>query len=366
MKTAKIEQLNEGDVLAKPIIDSYGRVLLQKGVVFTERIIRRLADFQFKFVYIHDDMTDDIIPYELLDDQMRIETIQQIRNSFNVLNESQPNDYYVIEKTLKDVQKKVNEINEVIQGHDEMLSIMSDLFLYDDYLYMHSLNVTVYTLALANELDFSNSKIEQIGIGALLHDLGKTKIPKSILNKPNQLTDLEFDVIKEHTIYGYDLIKSATSLTEEVKYCVVQHHERLNGSGYPYGLKGQNIHPYAQILAVTDVFDAVTSNRVYRPGILPHEGLEVLYSGSGEFFQPEYVDLFRKNISIYPNGTYVELSTGEKGIVAKQNKHLPDRPTIRIVESREGSLHKSAVYEIDLATRMDVLITNSNIRTVPV
>ena len=363
MKTAKIQDLNEGDILARPITDSYGRVLLQKGVKFTNRIIQRLADFQFKYVYVQDELTEDIYPQDRLDDQIRFETIHYIRESFRAFNEQPTNlkrNQYILEKSLKEVQKKVGEINEIIQDNEEILSIMSDLFLYDDYVYMHSLNVTVYSLALANELNYPKHKIEQIGIGALLHDLGKTQVPKSILNKPGKLTDLEFSIIKEHTIYGYDLLKHA-NLPNEVKYCVVQHHERLNGSGYPYGLVGPNIHPYAQILAVTDVFDAVTTNRVYRPGLLPHEGLEILYSGSGELFLPEYVDLFRRNISIYPNGAEVELSNGAKGIICEQNKHLPDRPKVRILENEEGKLHKSQVYEINLATTLDVMITQCNV-----
>lgn len=161
MKTAKIQDLNEGDILARPITDSYGRVLLQKGVKFTNRIIQRLADFQFKYVYVQDELTEDIYPQDLLDDQIRFETIHYIRESFRAFNEQPTNlkrNQYILEKSLKEVQKKVGEINEIIQDNEEILSIMSDLFLYDDYVYMHSLNVTVYSLALANELNYRSIK----------------------------------------------------------------------------------------------------------------------------------------------------------------------------------------------------------------
>ncbi|RPF50339.1 HD-GYP domain-containing protein [Aquisalibacillus elongatus] len=361
MKAVRLEYLRPGDQLAHPIIDSYGRVLLQKEVIFTEKLIKRLSDLDFKYVYIEDELSDDIIPQNIIDEELRIEAISNIRNTFKVFHQykKKKHQQYMLEQSVNTVQQTVNDIIGVVDQHDEILSIMSDIFMFDDYLYNHSVNVTVYTLVLAKELNYSSRQIEEIGIGAMLHDIGKVKVPKSIIDKPGKLTDMEFEVVKEHTTYGYEILKQFKGIPSVVANCAYQHHERLDGSGYPLGLKGPNIHEYAKIMAVSDVFDAVTSNRVYRNAFLPHEGLEILYSGSGTQYSQEYINLFRKHISIYPNGAYVTLSDGRSGIIASQTK-IPDRPIVRILDEGEQPISKSEVYDLDLSQKPDVVITDCN------
>ncbi|TFB24270.1 HD-GYP domain-containing protein [Filobacillus milosensis] len=361
MKAVNIDALRPGDQLAKPIIDSYGRILLQKEVIFTERLIRRLKDFDFLYVFIEDTLSEDIVPQNLIDQELRIEAISKIRQTFKVFDEFNKNKHqqYVLEKSINDIQGTVGEIIDVVNGHEEIISIMSDIFMFDDYLYNHSVNVTVYTLVLAKELGFTNRQTEEIGIGSMLHDIGKMKVPKNIINKPGKLTNIEFEVVKEHTTYGYETLKQFKHLPPNVAYCAYQHHERLDGSGYPLGLREPNIHEYAKIMAVSDVFDAVTSNRVYRNAFLPHEGLEILYSGSDSQFSQKYIELFRKHISIYPNGAYVELSDGRRGIIVKQTS-LPDRPIIRVLEEEDHEIHVSQIYELDLSKSLSVVITDCN------
>ncbi|GEL77871.1 HD-GYP domain-containing protein [Tenuibacillus multivorans] len=361
MKAVDVKALQPGNQLAKPIIDSYGRVLLQKDVIFTERLIRRLKEFDFKYVFIEDAYSENIEPQSIIDEELRIETISKIRKTFKTFDQfdATSQNQYVLERSIDDIKDTVHEIANTINHHDEILSIMSDIFMFDDYLYNHSINVTVYTLVLAKELQFSDKEIEEIGIGAMLHDIGKIKVPKSIINKPDQLSDIEFDVVKEHTTYGYEMLKKFSNIPSIVAFCAYQHHERLDGSGYPLGLKEANIHEYAKIMAVSDVFDAVTSNRVYRNAFLPHEGLEILYSGSDSLFSKKYIELFRKHVSIYPNGSYVELNDGRRGIIAKQSK-IPDRPIIRILEEEKLRLTLSELYEVDLSEHSTIMITKCN------
>ena len=118
-----------------------------------------------------------------------------------------------------------------------------------------------------------------IGLGSMLHDIGKIAVSKEILLKPGKLTEEEFQVIKTHTTEGFEMLRNSYSVPLLVAHCAFQHHERLDGSGYPRGIKSKDIHDYAKVIAVADVFDAVTSNRVYRSAMLPHEGLEMLYAG---------------------------------------------------------------------------------------
>ena len=141
-----------------------------------------------------------------------------------------------------------------------------------------------------------------------------------------------------------------------VAHCAFQHHERLDGSGYPRGLKGDEIHPYAKIIAVADVFDALTSNRVYRDAMLPHEALEILYAGSGTLFDANVIQAFRRSVAIYPNGMVVVLSDGRRGIVEKQNKGLTHRPFLRIIAEKGEELAQP--YSLDLSVNLDVVITD--------
>ena len=140
-----------------------------------------------------------------------------------------------------------------------------------------------------------------------------------------------------------------------IAHCAYQHHERLDGSGYPRGIKGEDIHPFAKIIAVADVFDAMTSNRVYRKAMLPHQALEVLYAGSGTLFDANVIEAFRSSVAMYPNGMVVELNDGRKGIVTDQNKGVTDRPVIRIIE--EYGQEIQTPYAMDLSTELDKVIT---------
>src|SRR5699024_4018570 len=140
-----------------------------------------------------------------------------------------------------------------------------------------------------------------------------------------------------------------------IAHCAYQHHERLDGSGYPRGLVGSEIHKYAKVIAIADVFDAMTSNRDYRAALLPHEALETLYACAVTKFDKQMVVVFRKSIAIYPNGLSVKLSDGRVGVVVKQNKHLNERPVIRILKENNEKL--ISPYDINLAAEVNIMIT---------
>ena len=162
------------------------------------------------------------------------------------------------------------------------MSILSDVCVHDTYIFTHSLNVALYSLAVGMELKLPRNQLEDIGLGALMHDIGKVSMPKEILLKPGKLTDEEFTIIKIHsTEEGFDLLRNTHTVPLLVAHCAFQHHESLDGSGYPRGIKEKDIHHYAKIIAVADVFDAVTSAMgITGSAMLPHEGLGIILCGS--------------------------------------------------------------------------------------
>jgi putative nucleotidyltransferase with HDIG domain len=233
--------------------------------------------------------------------------------------------------------------------------LLADVYAYDHYIFTHSLNVTMYTLAIGMKLNLPEKDLEILGLGAILHDVGKMKIPEQILLKPDRLSQEEYEEIKKHAEEGFQILRKIPTVSLVVAHCAYQHHERLDGSGYPRGIKDKEIHFFGKIIAVADVFDAVTSNRVYRKALLPHEGLEILYSGSGTLFDQKIIEAFRQAVAVYPSGITVELNDGRKGIVSQQNVGLSDRPIIRILE--EKGIEVNCPYELDLKNELDILIT---------
>jgi HD-GYP domain-containing protein (c-di-GMP phosphodiesterase class II) len=344
-----------GTKLAKAIYNESGKVLVNKGVRLEGRILNRLIQLGITYIYIDDWQTADIVFQEPLSDPLKREAMTTIVTAFKKI-QSEPfsEKTFVLEKSVKQFQRIIRYMISELNEKPELMSILSDVCAHDSYIFTHSLNVTLYSLAVGIELKLPPQKLETIGLGALMHDIGKVAIPRDILLKPGKLTEEEYLIVKQHSIEGFELLRHVPTIPLLVSHCAYQHHERLDGSGYPRGIKGKEIHDYAQIVAVADVFDAVTSNRVYRTARLPHEGLELLYSGAEEKFQMKLVKAFQRSVAIYPIGITVELNDGRKGVVAEQNVGLSDRPVVRILEESGQAVNP---YELNLEKELTVIVT---------
>ncbi|MFS0780307.1 HD-GYP domain-containing protein [Bacillus sp. 1P06AnD] len=358
MRLISTEYVKSGQVLGKTIYNDSRHALLQEGVVLTERMIIRLKELGIPFVYIDDNLTAGIQPRNTVSDKVRSESIRTIEKVFQEVGAQNTNlnSSFVIEKAAKKLNAIISNVLTEIKQNTNLLTILSDMYIHDSYIFIHSFNVTLYSLAIGLQLKLNQKQLETLGLGAILHDVGKTKIPADILLKPGRLTEDEYEEIKKHAEHGFQMLKEAGTVSLLVAHCAFQHHERLNGSGYPRGLMGTDIHDYGKIIAVADVFDAVTSNRVYRKAMLPHEGLEILYSGSGTMFDQEIVEAFRRAVAIYPVGLTVVLNDGRVGVVCKQNTGISDRPVVRIIEENHHPVGEP--YEIDLLKKMDLVIVD--------
>lgn len=346
MRMVSTNSLSAGTKLAKPIYNDNGQVLIQDGIPLTDRVINRLIDIGITFVYIEDELTKDIEINNIISDKVKYDSLKTIKEEFiHISDELRLKKSFNGDHLSKNFSKIIYSILEEIKENSDALSVLSDSYIYDSYIFTHSLNVTVYTLGLAMKLNFTEKKLLEIGLGAILHDVGKLAIPKEILNKPSALTDEEYEMMKTHAKEGFDLLKNLPNISLLTAHCALQHHERINGSGYPQKLIGEKIHPYAKIIGICDVFDAVTSNRVYRKAMLPHEGLELLYSGVGTLYDQEIIEAFKTTIAIYPEGLTVGLSDGRTGIVVRQNKAFPTRPIVRIIADKGNPLQP---FDIDL------------------
>lgn len=356
MKLCSTKSVMPGQILAQSIYNDAGAVLLAKGVTLTERMLIRLSEQGVTYIYTEDEFSDEIERTPVISDRLREKATKTIIDTFeDIRNEGGSRHSFVLENRNNDLQYIVEEIMGEIKLNNRSLSLLSDIFITDDHIFQHSLHVAIYAITMAVQLGYPAKEITEIGVAALLHDLGKIFIDPAILNKPGRLSDAEMDTVKQHTTIGFELLRKQPGIPGPVALCALQHHERLDGSGYPIGIKNNEIHPYAKIIGIADVFDAVTSNRVYRDALLPHEGLEIIYAGAMTQFDKELVEAFKKSISVYPEGLTVELSDYRKGIVVRQNEQLCERPILKIL-SVDGE--DVEAYELDLGKVLDVTVTS--------
>ena len=347
MRLISINVLKEGMVVGRTIWNEAGHPLLQKDVVVSKRMLERLRELNIQYLYIDDQISNGIEVEETVSPAKRNKAVKNITETFNAVKKVKSEQAsYVLDQQSKVIGSLVDDLLNSIMDNKEILTVLTDAYLYDEYLYQHSFQVTLYSIAIAKELGYSYEDVRLIGIGALLHDIGKLLIPAEILLKPGRLTIEEYEEMKQHTRYGFDLLRNLHSVSLLIAHCAFQHHERNDGSGYPRGLVDFEIHPFAKIIGVADVFDAVTSNRVYREKMLPSQGIAIIEAGRGTMYDARVVDALKQSVVHYPNGSIVLLSDQRRGIISKQNITDSSRPWIRIFEENDSML--SATYEMSL------------------
>ncbi|WP_249435757.1 HD-GYP domain-containing protein [Paenibacillus sp. Marseille-Q4541] len=354
MRLVSITMLEPGMKLGKRIYNEEGIVLLGEQIELTSHLIKRLSQLGISYVYIHDPGTEDIEFPELLREETRIRALKEIKKQFSILSGGKmKNQYPYLGKVFTDVMEMILED---ISSHSDVMIMMSGMHTMDHALYDHSLNVCIYSLILAKALGYEQSKLMELGLGALLHDIGKTQIPSHILQKPGKLSQEEYEIVKNHTLYGFRLLKDEPGIPLLSAHCALQHHERLDGQGYPQGLRGHEIHEYGKLLALTDSYDAMTTNRVYQNALLPHQAVEMLFAGTGTLYDQRILEVFRDYVAIYPVGLTVQLTTGDTAVVVRIHREAPHRPVVRIIKDQEGR-KLDAPYDLDLLHQLSVMIT---------
>ena len=249
---------------------------------------------------------------------------------------------------LEQVDPIVEQMTRSIFRNKDALLSLCRIKQKDDYTFLHSVSIGALLISFARALDFDRSVIQLLGVGGMLHDIGKMKVPDEILNKPGKLTDQEFDTMKSHVVHSRDILSQTPGIAQISLDVAAQHHERFDGTGYPLGLKGPEMSIYGQMASIVDVYDAITSDRCYHKGMEPTVALRKLFEWSKFHFNPELVHAFVRTIGIYPVGTLVMLESGKIGIVVEQHENNLAQPLVRIVfNARKG--YYLAPEDIDLS-----------------
>ncbi len=317
MRFIPVKMLKPGMKTGRSIIGRKKEFMLASGSILTAEYISRLQKGGYLGAYILDEFTEGISMESIITD----ETMQ---NGIEA----------VAQRNIQDIMKVSATIVEEIRSAQNVRLDLYDLRSYDDYTYHHSVSVAVYAVIVGQEMGYTGVDLEYLATAGLCHDLGKSKIPLDVLNKPARLTDEEFDLIKTHPRMGYEMVYHNPNIPVSVRQAVLCHHENENGSGYPAGLTGDKIHPFAKIIHAVDVYDALTSRRVYKEPNTPSEAMEYLMGGCETLFDRDVVAVMLDAIPSYPPGMEVKLSDGSSGIVME---HTADvlRPKVKLYDSSE-------------------------------
>ncbi|MHB8125790.1 MAG: HD-GYP domain-containing protein [Desulfitobacteriaceae bacterium] len=341
MRLVSVSYLEEGVVLARPVINSAGQILLQTGIKLTSLYIERLKHYGFDVVFIHDDRLEDVEVRSAISASTREVAYNTVHKISEYIISGKDN--FIKMDHVRNIILKM--IDDLLYNYD-ILGNLTEIRGYDDYTFHHSVNTTILSLIMGIGRNYKENQLMELGMGVLMHDVGKVKVSEKILNKLAPLTAEEFEEIKKHTTHGYEILRQNHDIHLLSAHVAFQHQEKWNGSGYPRGLKGKEIHEYARIAAIADVYEALTSKRVYRGPMEPYQAYEYILSNSGTHFDPEVLNIFAKNIAVYPNGSGVVLSNGQRGNVVKQNTAFPSRPYIRVFYDLEQPLNLPVDYNL--------------------
>lgn len=381
MKKIPIQKLKTGmfvEELDRPWIDT--PFFFHKKLIKSQDQIDKLISHGIQHVMINTDRGDDSEDKSVLDKNEKLHLSATPKESPETSGKSEYSDPVRLEEELprakeikgnvtnvvksifsdarmgkaievKAVKEQVGDLVDSVLRNRDALLCLTNLKDYDDYTFLHCVNIGILAVSFGRHLGMTKRQLENIGFGGILHDIGKTMIPESILNKPGKYTEAEYEIMKRHVSLGGEILRKHDNIPEEAMLVAIQHHERYNGTGYPNRLFGNKISLEGQIASISDVYDALTYERVYHKASSCHATVKRLYEWGDTLFDRELIERFVQCIGIYPFNSFVELNTGQCGIVVSVNHHNLLRPQVRIIlDSNKKPQYPSL---IDLAVEKD-------------
>lgn len=339
MRRVGLEFLQGNELLARAIFDEEGRVLLREGVNLKIAFIRKLQDLGITYVYINDEISQDIEINDVVSEQTRQEckktvaaTMQQFIRRGDI--------------SLQGIITSAQRVIEDILSQKELMVNLMDIRSKEDVLFSHSVNVCILAVMTGVNMGYNMVHLRELAVGALLHDLGMMQIMKKPIPGTEKL-EVDKERYREHPKLGYDSLNKQ-SISSFAKVIALTHHEQCDGTGFPFGLKIGEIHEMVRIVSICNAFDNIVHGNKEVYDVPAYHAIEFL-EASTNIFDANIVQKFVANVSMYPSGSRVKLSSGEMGIVVKQNKGFSSRPVVRI--SGDGKKN-----DIDLSSKLTVFI----------
>lgn len=331
MATVPVSQLKSGEKILDNVQTKRGNVLFYKGKVITDKDIEILRAFLIPTVSIESKSNEQenkesspveepvrsVPPFYTEYEKM----LALLRKVFTSVSGQNP--------PILEIRTQLETLIQHID-HYRILTFEPKVFQLQDYIYHNSIMVSLTSYCLAKWSGLPSKDLMPVALGGLLHDIGNAKVDQAILSKPNKLTADEIEEMKQHTVIGYNLLKNVTAINEGVKLCALQHHEREDGSGYPSGIKGDKIHQYSKIVAIADIFHAMTSARYHKKAVSRYLVLDQLFNESFGKLEPALVQIFIQKVTEFHNGVLVKLNDNRIGEIVFTDRTHPTRPWINI------------------------------------
>lgn len=345
MRIVPTEMIPENAILADSLYTLDGRILLKEGAKLTKNLISKINANSIFTVYIYDEHSDVEIN-KLVDPHLRHQGMMLIKDIFdaagnrNTQNEWMPKSIF---KYMDGLTKLTDDIlYDLNSARDAQLEYI-DIKNVDNYLYSSALNTAILSVLIGWDVGLNQDMIKHLFIGAVFHDIGMALLDPEVTYKREALTNDEKIQVLMHSKKGHAYLKEHAFLSAYVKAITLQHHEHLDGSGYPNRISGAEIHKLAQIVGIADIYDAMTSDRPYRRALAPAEAIEYIMGAAGRYYDMDLVNIFVRKINPYPTGSLVELNDGRTAVVDSVPKGFPLRPDVRIISGMPGNYTYEAV-----------------------
>lgn len=336
-------------VIDQAIVDRTGRILIARKTVLDDFLIEALRKIGIGAIYVREGEEDPEVEGDIevapevqqAIEKLKVQDRAKVTLSESVKKRVTEGIKYLYSDTsapnlVSTAANVTGSLVSSIMENDAVALNIDVLKVSDEYTFKHSVDVATMAMLIAKKLDMSEAEIQKIGMAGLLHDVGKSKIPNEVLNKAGKLTEEEFTVMKNHTVFGYQILKEKNDIPPEVLLGVLQHHEKINGRGYPMGLSADKISPYAKILSVADIYDALVTERPYKKAFSQQDAIEMIMAMTDEL-DISFMRSFLSIVILYPVDSVVTLSNGEKAKVVQNNPQYPLRP--KVVGLRSGKIY---------------------------
>lgn len=330
-----------------------GGFFLTRGTVLNHSYIHRLRKLSIDSIYVSTLSQTRLQnpPEDVITEKTRIQAIKKVQTSFKNFQMAPSIDIDELKQTAKTI------IADLTHNQRNLLQI-NDIRLHDDYTFSHSVNVAVIATMLGRLCHYNNERLHDLTLSALLHDVGKIKIPLPILNKPINLSEAELETIQRHPDYGYNILINAKQFCALAAQVAQQHHEKLDGSGYPQQLSGNAINQEARIVAIADVYDALTSDRPYKKAYRPDIAYKIMSNCSPGHFDPDLLRIFFNNVAIYPIGTIVKTVLGFAIVTSIVNNHTLTPKIAVFADNNQTPLDKPLFIDLKSYTKGKEFIEN--------
>lgn len=343
MKRVSLANLVPGMITAEDVFTYNNQLIVAKNTPLTDKIITRLEFYSIMSVRVADDVADEAetstestTPSKALTYSEQIQaspefkefkanfeqSVDDLKNNMNdIVKKGAPID-------VKESLKQTTRIFDISSGNFSFFGMLHNMRQYDDLTYAHMMNVSLICRVLAEWLHFSEEDVEMATLCGLFHDIGKLSIPDNIIKKPAKLTDEEYKIIKTHTVEGFNILQKQ-NIHDHIKMSALMHHERCDGGGYPLGVAGGKIDKFAKIVAIADVYDAMTAARVYRGPLCPFTVIEIFEKEGLQRYETEYILCFLENVVLTYMNNRIRLSDGREGDIVYINKNSLSKPMVK-------------------------------------